>query len=201
MVKAEFLSRFGLLVIRNFLDAGTCEEYRSAAMRLQSKRATIADGGEEYLDPDTRQTNQIELDPKLESELHARILSVRAKLEDHFHEQLTGCTRPVFLTYGVGDYFKLHRDTVDDPDLPESIQKRKVSISILLNNSDEQDKPFTYSGGALTFYSLMNDPRLKSRGFPLQGEEGVLVAFPSRTLHEVQPVTRGERYSIVAWFY
>jgi SM-20-related protein len=201
MVRAEFLSKFGLLVIRNFLDSNTCEQYRNAALRLQSKRATIAEGGAEYFDPGTRQTNQIELDPQFENELHTRLLSVQPKLEDHFHEQLSGCTRPVFLTYGVGDYFKLHRDTLEDKNLPESIQRRKVSVSVLLNNCDEQDKPLTYSGGALTFYSLINDPRLKSRGFPLQGEEGVLIAFPSRTLHEVQPVTRGERYSIVSWFY
>jgi SM-20-related protein len=201
MVKAEFLSKLGLLVIRDFLDVATCREYRDAALRFQSKRATIAEGGAEYLDPDTRQTNQVQLDPEFENELHERILSVRPRLEVHFHEQLSGCTRPVFLTYGVGDYFKLHRDTLDDPKLPQSIQKRKVSVSILLNNSDEEEKPLTYSGGALTFYDLLNDPRLKSRGFPLQGEEGVLIAFPSRTLHEVQPVTRGERYSIVSWFY
>jgi predicted 2-oxoglutarate/Fe(II)-dependent dioxygenase YbiX len=37
-------------------------------------------------------------------------------------------------------------------------------------------------------------------GFPLQPEEGLLIAFPSRMMHEVQPVTRGKRYSIVTWY-
>jgi PKHD-type hydroxylase len=33
----------------------------------------------------------------------------------------------------------------------------------------------------------------------LPKEQGKLIAFPSYTLHEVKPVTKGERYSLVAW--
>jgi predicted 2-oxoglutarate/Fe(II)-dependent dioxygenase YbiX len=33
----------------------------------------------------------------------------------------------------------------------------------------------------------------------LPKEHGKLIAFPSYTLHEVKPVTKGERYSLVAW--
>jgi SM-20-related protein len=34
----------------------------------------------------------------------------------------------------------------------------------------------------------------------LIGEPGLLVAFRSDVLHEVEAVTHGERYSIVSWF-
>jgi len=30
-------------------------------------------------------------------------------------------------------------------------------------------------------------------------EQGTLVMFPSYTLHEVMPVTKGERNSLVSW--
>jgi SM-20-related protein len=35
----------------------------------------------------------------------------------------------------------------------------------------------------------------------VQGETGALIAFPSEMLHEVTPITRGERFTIVSWFY
>jgi predicted 2-oxoglutarate/Fe(II)-dependent dioxygenase YbiX len=34
----------------------------------------------------------------------------------------------------------------------------------------------------------------------LKPEEGLLIAFSARMMHEVQPVTRGNRYSIVTWY-
>ena len=33
----------------------------------------------------------------------------------------------------------------------------------------------------------------------LPKEQGKLILFPSYVLHEVKPVTKGERYSLVAW--
>jgi SM-20-related protein len=200
MVKADFLARLGLFVINNFFDLDTCAELRSKGLAAQGKPATVTEGSKNFLDPDYRKTIQISMDPNVEQQVHSKILAIQPKLEEHFQVKLTGCTPPLFLSYSVGDYFRLHRDTVDNSDLPESIQKRQVSVSILLNNAEEQDTPLTYSGGALTFYDLLKDPRLKQRGFPLQGEEGMLIAFSSRVLHEVQPVTRGQRYSIVTWF-
>jgi SM-20-related protein len=32
------------------------------------------------------------------------------------------------------------------------------------------------------------------------GEPGLLVAFRSDTVHEVLPVTHGERFTVVSWF-
>lgn len=59
----------------------------------------------------------------------------------------------------------------------------------------------SYGGGNLVLDGLLDDPRLKTIGFPLNGEEGLLIAFRSETYHEVIAVTRGERYSIAAWYY
>jgi SM-20-related protein len=35
---------------------------------------------------------------------------------------------------------------------------------------------------------------------PLAARQGLLVAFPSTVSHEVQPVTHGERLTVVNWF-
>ena len=49
-------------------------------------------------------------------------------------------------------------------------------------------------------YDLLGQPGLKGAGFPLRGQTGLLIAFPSGLPHEVRPVTRGERLTVVTWF-
>lgn len=63
---------------------------------------------------------------------------------------------------------------------------RKLSISVQL--SDEKE----YEGGELLLYTKAN-PDVMGK------EQGKLVAFPSYILHEVKPVTKGKRYSLVVW--
>lgn len=65
---------------------------------------------------------------------------------------------------------------------------RKLSMSLQL--SDPKD----YEGGELKLHTSAN-PTIISK------QKGMMVFFPSHTLHEVTPVTKGERYSLVAWFH
>jgi predicted 2-oxoglutarate/Fe(II)-dependent dioxygenase YbiX len=200
MISADFLSRMGLFVIKKFLDPESCEALISAAPYADGKLATVTSEGQDIYDENARKTFQITLPKEMESAMYSRFMAIRPDLETHFHITLEDCRAPLLLLYGVGEFFGRHGDTNDDPNLPEIIKKRKVSVVIMLNEAKEQDEPNSYSGGALTFYELLPDPRLKSRGFPLQAEEGLLIAFPSRMIHEVQPVLRGHRYTIVTWF-
>jgi predicted 2-oxoglutarate/Fe(II)-dependent dioxygenase YbiX len=63
---------------------------------------------------------------------------------------------------------------------------RKISISIQLS------RPEDYDGGDLELmYGIQPQKLDRTRG--------VLIAFPSFMLHRVTPVTRGTRWSLVAW--
>jgi PKHD-type hydroxylase len=64
---------------------------------------------------------------------------------------------------------------------------RKLSLSVQLS------EPEDYEGGSLLLYNGEEPMTLpKTRGTGL--------FFPSYSLHEVTPVTKGIRYSLVAWF-
>ncbi len=65
---------------------------------------------------------------------------------------------------------------------------RKLSIVVQL--SDPED----YEGGDLKLH-IANNPTI------IKKQKGMTVFFPSHTLHEVTPVTKGERYSLVAWVH
>jgi SM-20-related protein len=200
MIGAAFFARMGLFVFPNFLSHDICAKLQSTLASSEWKRAPVAEGGQDTYDEEHRKTKQHAIDHVSEKEMHVRLLAIRPQLESHFHMPLSRCQAPRFLSYSVGDFFRAHRDTADDADLHEEIKARKVSAVVFINRN-AQEGPETYSGGALVLYGLFpDDSQLKSKGFPLQPEEGLLIAFPSRMMHEVQPVTRGKRYSIVTWY-
>ena len=69
-----------------------------------------------------------------------------------------------------------------------NIPVRKLSISIQLTNPEE------YEGGELKLYD--GDDK---EAIVMDKAQGTLIIFPSYVLHEVMPVTKGERNSLVTW--
>ena len=67
-----------------------------------------------------------------------------------------------------------------------NIPVRKLSMSIQLTNPEE------YEGGELYLYTT-------DKGDLMDKTQGTLILFPSYVLHEVTPVTKGERNSLVTW--
>jgi PKHD-type hydroxylase len=65
---------------------------------------------------------------------------------------------------------------------------RKLSISIQLT------EPKEYEGGELKLYDGDDD-----EANVMDKAQGTLIMFPSYVLHEVMPVTKGERNSLVTW--
>ena len=67
---------------------------------------------------------------------------------------------------------------------------RKISVSAILNDD--------YEGGELLFSTIEKDSTVKITN--IKARKGDLVIFPSFIEHKVAPVTKGTRYSIVAWY-
>jgi len=65
---------------------------------------------------------------------------------------------------------------------------RKLSISIQLTDPEE------YEGGELKLYDGDDDEAIV-----MDKTQGTLILFPSYVLHEVMPVTKGTRNSLVTW--
>lgn len=85
-----------------------------------------------------------------------------------------------FLKYEVGNFYTQHVDSFKQ-------EPRLVSCSIALNDIDE------YDGGEFCFF----DKELKYKI-----KKGSVIMFPSNFMypHEILPVTKGTRFSIVTWF-
>ena|SRR2546425_482922 len=199
MLTAEFFTRFGLFVRKNFLEQELCTRCCREINEAAQAKATIAvPNATDIIDENIRKVKRAAVPATTVSLVKARLLALIPTLERHFNVTLTGCERPNFLTYQEGDFYQVHIDSDDEhPDLKE----RKVSVVIYLNGQTQQPADDTYCGGSLTFYGLIDDPRWLAYGFPLNSEPGLLIAFRSETMHQVLPVTYGKRYSIVSWLF
>lgn len=82
------------------------------------------------------------------------------------------------LRYQLGGFYVQHTDSFMQ-------QPRGVSCSIALNDD--------YEGGDWAFWNREKQVRLK---------KGSIIMFPSNFMypHEILPVTKGTRYSIITWF-
>lgn len=201
MPGADFFGRLGLFVARGFFDGQTCASLRSELRTCQVRPATLTQKGTHLVDETTRRTKSVKVSAPTLALVRERLLALKPDLERHFGEALTGCEKPQFLRYGVGDFFETHQDSNTDPEAADYIRARRVSVVIFLNGQAGENVPDSHEGGSLSFYGLFKDPRAGSLGFPLAHEAGLLVAFRSDVTHAVEPVTRGERFTVVTWFF
>ena len=86
---------------------------------------------------------------------------------------------PLLNRYTPGMQYGLHPDAAYIP-LPDGQLRTDVSCTVFIND------PADYDGGALHIQLGNADLRFKEA-------PGVAIVYPSHTLHEVEPVTRGER--------
>ena len=100
--------------------------------------------------------------------------------------------------YKKGGFYNFHKDGRGDHlsayDLPDREfmhgNVRKLSMTVLLNDN--------YEGGEFQF-ATYNKEECEIHT-PEFNKTGSIVMFPSSMEHRVAPVTKGIRYSLVAWF-
>ena len=86
---------------------------------------------------------------------------------------------------GVGGQYGAH---VDNAMMGKGAQRLRTDLSFTLFLTP----PGEYEGGELVIHAAGMMQELK-------GEAGYLVLYPSGSIHEVKPVTRGERIACVGW--
>ena len=93
--------------------------------------------------------------------------------------------RPIiFSRYQPGMSYGLHVDNALMGD--RTLNRSDVSLTLFLNS------PSDYEGGELVI-----DTSLGEQSFKL--DAGSMVVYPSSTLHQVKPITTGERFAAITW--
>jgi len=199
MPSVNVFLRCGFLVRRHFLDFECCRQLIAEMSEAPSARGRLVKGGVDgILDEKTRRVCSAGVSNATRTLVKQRLLEIVSDVETHFGFPLAGCETPGFLVYDTGAFFSAHRDT--GPDDPPDIRRRVVSAIVFLNQPSKEPPGDGYGGGTLRFHGLLDGPEWAACPLPFEPELGLLVAFRSDVLHEVQPVRFGRRFTIVTWF-
>ena len=150
--------------------------------RSATTNAFVGSGG--LVKPDIRrsQVNWLTCTPET-NWVYERLSDIAAILNaKHFQLNLTGFGEPLQLTnYNSKEdgMYGWHQDFGG---------KISRKLSLVLQLSDPAD----YEGGNLQVMNSANPENIRK-------QRGLIAAFPSYTLHQVEPVTKGTRQSLVAW--
>lgn len=171
----------------NFLSDGLIEliqEYGSPI--VQAATVGFGSNNENVVDKKIRNAHTIGLPPKDFSWLYKLVEKEVTKINmENYKFNLDKIEHLTYIEYHgnqnePGKYGK-HTDGVIH-------RTRKLSFSVLLSDPDE------YEGGDLLVW--------QSNGyFTMPKKKGTIVFFPSFTEHEVTPVTKGIRRSLVGWIH
>jgi predicted 2-oxoglutarate/Fe(II)-dependent dioxygenase YbiX len=154
------------------------------------------------VDEEIRRAVEIPASSSWRHEVESRLDGARSRLSEHFAEPLTGFEGSVFLRYGPGSFYRPHHDSAArPPELGGDVTFGRRVSTVLFLNEPGTPPAGAYTGGQLILYGVIQDEGWKDLGFPVEPEAGLLVAFRSRLVHEVTPVTAGCRLSVVNWFY
>ena len=194
------------LLIENFLETSTCNkinsyikmknEFTQANLRVKKKSYRI----EKKLNKKIRNTNIYKLDRRVEKKYYGRFKEFQAQIERFFSLGITLSTDIQALEYKEGFFYKAHSD--DSSMIYENdqligflpIAKQRKITTVLFTSSYEKD----FCGGELVFNFLYDSSLNNISIKPRKGDMLVFLSNPYFT-HEVLPVTKGTRITLVQW--
>lgn len=190
-----------LFLLPGFLDPQTCANLREEAFISPTTKAPVyMQGSPENVHENVRKTTSFHPSAETVAAIHDKLSLQKSALENHFGLSLTDCERPQFLLYQPGDFFVRHQDGNTNQLDFDHLRIRRISLVVFLNDSCEEEKADTFSGGLLNFFGRDYASATGPADFSLKGETGLLIAFSADMVHEVAPVTRGQRFTIISWF-
>jgi len=186
LIKPDVINAHGIQEIVQHIDSSS----KTDLSVFDAHKSNETGGKEWKVDKEVRNTQHIEMGqigPKI-IELMRNI--VKEIINPFYDVEISESEIPQILSYGIGGHYRPHIDgeslwqTPDGELIYKKSTERDLSIVLYLNDD--------FEGGDFIF------PDLKLRVRP---EPGMMICFPSNHhyRHGVEPVTKGNRYSIVCW--
>jgi len=169
------------LVVKDVLEPAEIEQIRQIA-----KTVRFIDG--RASNPHNLAKNNLQMDPtqaegQRASNIAGAAITRNAEIRDFVFPKRIAA--PLLARYEPGMTYGAHSDAAFLP-LPNGPMRSDVSGTLWIAD------PSAYDGGELVIH-------LGSEKVVVKGEPGSMVVYPSTTLHEVTPVTRGERLVLITF--
>ena len=187
---------FPYMVIRNVLSPSQCQAITAYVQNSAQKHTASLRGSDTNID--VRKTDIYTLPAEYISLYETRFDTLRTDIETFFSLSLTYSTPLQVLGYNEGAFYVKHAD--DSSELRDhtgqtvgyvsSAPERKLSTVLFVNEE--------FEGGELLFNYLCDENGQVITVAPKAGDMIVFLSNPYFS-HEVLPVTKGFRLSLVAW--
>ena len=178
-----------IVVLEGALTHALCDAVLKEFSNEDEWNKTVIGGGE--VDSNIRSAETVIMsyphvigkNPKVRQKLDQYVFSSTADVIRRYNEKFPLCkieedSGYEILRYKEGQFYTQHTDSF-------KARPRAVSCSFALNDD--------YEGGEWGFFN---------RELVVKAPKGAAVLFPSNFMypHEIMPVTKGTRYSVITWF-
>lgn len=160
-----------------------CDEIRHYGSRQTFENARIGSGD---IDTEVRDTDIVWVQPNDETAgLYQRMDALMSRLNyDNFQMDLIGWDGFQYSHYKPDGHYDWHVDTRMDGGLV-----RKLSVVVMLSEPD------AYEGGDF----LLCENGDNQKAIRIRLNKGDMLVFYSHIAHKVEPVTSGDRFTLVTW--
>ena len=176
------------MILEDWLSLEDCDTICSAARSGNSTASQVSDQSRRSIDRDLRRSHEFDLTPEIEALLGPPIARLPNRVPGT--SVVLQYDRFRILRYTTGDLFRPHKDSALGYSIPRHIQRRILTVVCALND------PSQYGGGDLVLHRCLGSATVST---PYKMPVGTALYFGSGTLHEVRPVTYGQRFSLVGW--
>lgn len=181
----------------DFIDSPARDRILTAMEEASGRAAPVyGDTSGGRVDVRARSSKQLVMPDDATEYVTARLVEHTRVLEERFGTASLYPEPPQFLRYEQGDFFVAHQDG-NTGLIHDDSRFRRVSIIVFMNGPSSEPLPGTYEGGTLLLHEPYPNFDIHT---PVVATPGTLIAFRSETTHEVTPVRRGQRYTIVSWY-
>jgi len=170
-------------VMQKAISAGFCEKLieEYSKPEVEKEQPFIGQGRDLEKNINLEIRNVLRLPLPLHAGIGATLTSVGLNVNHQYWKyHVTHSNQAEFLMYDVKGKYEAHVDTFH----VVSDETRKISCLAILNDDFEGGKFYIQNG--------------HDKIYPPQ-EKGDIIIFPSFMLHGVEPVTKGQRFSVITW--
>lgn len=164
-----------------YFSAAECERIIALSEKMRPLEGGIMEDSRAA--PEVRQSSVFFVDRNDDTQwLFAKLDVATTEINQVFGFEIVGIREVQLACYRAGHFYDWHMDIGKGP-----LSMRKLSLSLQLSD------PGSYEGGELEIQH--GESRTAPKAL------GTVIVFPSYLSHRVTPVTRGNRWSLVAWVH
>lgn len=171
-------------VFRSLFNPEECQKIINMSGSADLKEGGLGGGTDaHFIDPTVRSSRRGFLNKRPDTAwIYEKISDAVAYMNQFYQFHIDEVEGVQLAQYPVGGHYRWHSDIGSG-----APSRRKLSLSIQLSD------PSSYTGGELEFSTIKLDNNEDLR------RQGAAIIFPSYLTHRVAVVTKGVRWSLVAW--